>query len=181
MRMRRRPPPYKQVFNAAVYALSVTTTAGSFRALARSSVTKKVSAAVLLLSVAPTVPFGRRPSVRAERTNREGPKMTAPRTSQLSPELRRLLDQRDRLARAATEAAAHLDVDADELRECQRQLEERLEALLPTPVWRQLFPRWVQQQLQADSRPAHVGGVSRRECSRCRATPAASFPLPRSA
>ena len=90
-----------------------------------------------------------------------------------------LLAQRERLAKAANEAAAHHLPDAADLSEIQRMVEDELERALPRQVWRELFPTWILQDIETGAQPAHVPDAPHLRCTLCQGGLPAAPPLAR--
>lgn len=95
----------------------------------------------------------------------------------LSQQHQRLVAQRDRLAIAAIEAAAHQLPIAPDLAQMQRRLEDDLESALPFNVWQELFPTWVMQDLTAAAQPYHARVRPVPGCTLCRSTAKPTLPL----
>jgi hypothetical protein len=86
--------------------------------------------------------------------------------------LDRLLQRRERVARAAAAAIAHHHGDAQLLETCQMDLEETLEDLLPVRTWRVLMPTWRELDLLLSHDPNR--GQRDPDCQLCQ--PATTAP-----
>jgi hypothetical protein len=77
-----------------------------------------------------------------------------------------MLRERDRIAALAAEATAHGWPEADHLEQHQHDLEAHLEDVLPTSVWRQLFPAWTLDTVLRSHDPEHPAPQHCNTCAR---------------